>query len=162
MAGKSAYKLAPMPTTASDLASARGLTQMERNGLGGAWQENFVRRALLANYDPASMMEGGGANLLGAGMEFSGAYQAKLPGAVAAKGYEIQSGAASEAKQISDQASDQAFSTLLSLRQHEDSMNMQRDIAQKQINLQWQGQQRTWWDYLMGAASIGTAVGSLT
>lgn len=155
------YTLNPIPDSAGQLASARGLTDMERNGLGMQWQHDFVRKALLANYDPNSMMEAGGSQLIAAGMENSGVYQAKLPAQVAAAGYGIEANALAQAKEMSDQSSDRAFGQLLTLKGQQDSMAMQHDIAQKNLYLTYDASRKTWWDYAIGAGTLAGGVGGL-
>jgi hypothetical protein len=155
---KSDYQLAPVPNSAGELASARGLTDMERNGLGMQWQHDFVRRALLANYKPSEMMENAGSQLVAGGMENSGAYRAKLPGMIAAAGYGIEADALGQAKEASDQASDKAFGQMLSLRQQQDSMALQRDIAQKNLDMTVDASKKSWWDYTMDIASLGIGI----
>ena len=155
------YTLNPIPNSAGQLASERGLTDMERNGLGLQWQHDFVRKALLANYDPTGMMENAGSKMIGAGMEFSGAYQAKLPAEIAAAGYGIETGALGQAKEMSDNASDRAFGQLLSLKGQQDSMSMQHDMAQKNLYLQYDASRKSWWDYTMQAAQFSANVASV-
>jgi hypothetical protein len=155
------YKLGPVPNTAGELASARGLTDMERNGLGVQWQHDFVRKALLSNYKPMEMMEQAGSQLVAGGMENSGVYKAKLPGMIAATGYGIQAEAFGQAKESSDRASDSAFGQLLQLRGQQDSMTLQRDIAQKNLDFQVEASKKSWWDYVMEVGSLAGSAASV-
>lgn len=146
--------LNPLEFTASKAAEDRGLTTMERNGLGQEWQQNFVRQALASQFSPGTMMADIGGKMLANGMEYSGAYGAKLPGQIAAEGFGIMSSKALEAKGISDNAADQAFNVGQQLRQHNESMRLQWDIAQKQLEA---SQKKTPWDYLVDITQIASS-----
>lgn len=155
------YQLNPVPDSAGRLASERGLTDMERNGLGVEWQHDFVRRALLSNYDPNAMMEQAGSQLIAGGMENSGVYQAKLPAQIAAAGYGVQMDSLVKAKETSDQYSDRAFGQLLQLKGQQDSMAMQHDMAQKNLNLTYDASRKTWWDYAMQGSQFAANIASI-
>lgn len=159
---KADYQLPPLQDSAGRLASERGLTDMERNGLGVQWQHDFVRKALLANYKPTEMMENAGSGMVAGGMENSGAYKAKLPGMIAAAGYGIQAEAFGQAKGASDDASDRAFSQLLQLKGQQDALAFQRSAAQAQLDLQVDSTQKSWWDYAMEAGSFAGSVSRLS
>jgi len=129
------------------------LTGMAREGLGQQWQTEFVRNALMSSFNPNQTYEQAGSRMLAGGMEYSGAYRAKLPGMIASEGAGIMMSKAVEAKGISDQAAMGASSELRGVRLQQAQMQMQRDIAEAQL----QQSKKTTWDYFVDVAQIAGA-----
>jgi len=146
------YTLDESPTGARDTANELGLTEMAKEGLGYGWQQEFVRSALGRNFDYGGMMERGGNNLMSQGLLHSGAMDATLPAEVAGVGQQVASDAFNQAVGMSDTVAQGAKNTMFQLSMHEDRMNMERDIAQAQL----EAQEMNWWDYVIGGASVAS------
>ena len=145
------YTLEEPPTGARDMADELDLSTMAKAGLGYGWQQNFVRSALSRNFDFTGMMEKGGTNLAGAGLMHSGAMDATLPAEVAGYGQAIASDALLQADAQSTEFSQRAQDMLMQVAMHEDQMTADYDLAKAQL----EAGERDWWDYVIGAASVG-------
>lgn len=155
------YQLQPLVYSAQALADSYGLTSMERHGLGKAWQTDFVRNARQTNFDANNMFMEGGGKLVNGGMEYSGAMQMKLPAYIAAAGFDAMAGGALEAGKQSDAVAMDARRTGIALAQHNESLAMQHDIAQQNLNLQADSMKKTWFDYMLDTATAGPSLFSL-
>lgn len=138
------------PTGASDLAEEYGLSDMAKNGLGFAWQQNFVRSALRSNFDYGGSMDQGGQNLVSQGLLYSGALESKLPTAVAGEGQRVASNAFMQAVSESDRVQENARGLQVALGQHQDRMQLEFDIANANLEEQEMGV----WDYIIGGAGV--------
>lgn len=144
--------LSTIPTGASDLAEEYGLSQMAKEGLGYAWQQDFVRSALGRSFDYGGMMEQGGTSLVNQGLLYSGAIDATLPSEVAGAGQQIASDAYVQGGTQSDDVAQRAQSMELQLAQHTDRMTLEYDMMKQQL----EAGERNWWDHTIGAMSIAS------
>jgi hypothetical protein len=140
-----------IPNRAEVLAEEYGLSDMAKKGLGYGWQQDFVRSALRTNFNPVAMMENNGAQMVGAGMENSGAFQVKLPAQIAATGVGVAGNAANQAWAQNENFASRAQGMEFQLAQARDSMELQATIAERQI----EAMEPSFWDHFMGAASLG-------
>lgn len=148
------YTLEEPPTGASDLAESLDLSIMAKEGLGYGWQQNFVRSALARNFDYGGMMDKGGSSLVNAGLLHSGAMDAQLPAEVAGYGQAVASDALLQADTQSTQFAQRAQDMLMQVSMHDDQMTADYDLAKAQL----EAGERDWWDYVIGAASVGANV----
>lgn len=141
-----------VPRNAANVAEEYGLTDMAKNGLGYAWQQDFVRSAIGKNFDYGGLRESGGQALFNKGLLYSGAMDAELPAEIANIGQGIASDAFNQATAQSDVVANEARNTEFQLAIHDDRMDLDRMIVQAQLD----AQKKNWWDYTIEAASVGS------